>query len=532
MVEELGEIQHVLEHREGYNIQTRVSQVLAGLGFSQHDTQRQTDEFSGGWQMRIALAKLLLREPTILLLDEPTNHLDLESLEWLEQYLLSYEHSIVLISHDQRFLDTLARRVLEISMGSLTEYSGNFSYYVAEKALRTEQLRAAHANQQQHIRETQRFIERFRYKNTKSRQVQSRVKMLEKLDLIELEDEEGGISFDFPDPPQPGRVLMEIESLGKSYGDLEVFSDVNLTIERGDRIAFLGVNGAGKSTLASIMAGIEPYQEGICKPGHNCTIGYYAQNQAEELDPSKTVLQTLDDVAVGDVRKRLRNLLGCFLFTGDDVFKKVAVLSGGEKSRLALAKMMLTPSNLLILDEPTNHLDLRSKTVLQDALLRFTGSYVIVSHDRDFLEPLTEKCIDFRDGEIRMSLGSVSDYLRKRHDEIQADQQQQRDSAGRTVLKENTQHTGKERKREEAGRRQERYKKLKPLKNTLAKIEKRIEDLELEKSGLEISLGLEETYRDDAKARQLSSSYKKVQNELTRQYSEWERIHEEIDGLS
>ena len=516
-VEELGEIQHVLEHREGYNIQTRVAQVLSGLGFSERDFQRRTEEFSGGWQMRIALAKLLLREPTILLLDEPTNHLDLEALQWLEDYLHGYEYSIVLISHDRRFLDNLTRRTIEVAMGKLTEYSGNFTYYLDEKALRMEQLRAAYQNQQQHIKQTQQFISRFRYKNTKARQVQSRVKMLEKMEMIELEDEEGGISFDFPEPPQPGRTLMELSGLNKSFGDLELFRGLDFTIERGDRIAFLGVNGAGKSTLARIMAGIEPYQSGERKPGHNVAIGYYAQNQAEELVPQKTVLQTLDDMAVGEIRKRLRTLLGCFIFSGDYVEKLVS-------------KTMLTPSKLLILDEPTNHLDMRSKAVLQDALSRYEGSFVIVSHDRDFLEPLVNKCVDFRDGKLRMTLGTVSDYLLKRAAEQNA-AHGQRDVAGKEIQRRSAQHDDRERKREEAARRQERYKLLKPLKNRIDRVEKEIASLEEQKAEIENNLADEATYRDEEKAKTLTQQYREVSDKLDSVYADWESVQEEIEKI-
>ncbi|MDX9758099.1 MAG: ABC-F family ATP-binding cassette domain-containing protein [Bacteroidota bacterium] len=527
LVEELGEIQHVLEHREGYNIQTKVAQVLSGLGFHERDFQRRTEEFSGGWQMRIALAKLLLREPTILLLDEPTNHLDLEALQWLEEYLLGYEHSIVLISHDRRFLDNLVKRTIEISLGKLTEYSGNYSFFVDQKILRMEQQRAAYENQQQHIKQTKQFVDRFRYKATKARQVQSRLKMLEKLEPIELEDEEGGISFDFPEPPQPGRILMELSGIAKSYGALHLFENLDLTIERGDRIAFLGVNGAGKSTLARIIAGIESFQHGTRKPGHNLAIGYYAQNQAEELVPRNTVLQTLDLVATGDVRKRLRTLLGCFMFSGSDVDKMVAVLSGGEKSRLALAKMLLTPSNLLILDEPTNHLDMRSKAVLQDALSRYDGSMVIVSHDRDFLEPLVNKCIDFRDGQLRITLGTVSDYLRKRSEE--QEEHRRRDVAGQLVEKKSAVHSDRERKREEAQRRQDRFKRIKPLKNRLDRAEKTIADLEEKKAGVEAALADETTYRDEAKAKVLTQQYRDLTVELDSAFAEWESVQAEID---
>ncbi|HEY5998821.1 MAG TPA: ABC-F family ATP-binding cassette domain-containing protein, partial [bacterium] len=413
LVEELGKIQHHLEHREGWSIHSKVEEVLLGLGFRPADMGRDTAEFSGGWQMRIALAKLLLREPTILMLDEPTNHLDIESLTWLEEYLKGYDGSVVVISHDRRFLDTLTRRTIEIANGKMGEYRGNYSYYLKEREVRLEMLRAAYENQQEQIRATMAFVDRFRYQATKARQVQSRLKQLDKIERIELDEEQGGISFDFPPPPAPGRILMRLEGVTKAYGEHTVFTGLDLTLERGDRIAFLGSNGAGKSTLARIIAGLEPIQAGTRTPGHNLIVSYYAQHQADELEPKKTVLETLEDAAPAGLQQGLRKLLGCFLFTGDDVFKRVAVLSGGEKSRLALAKMLLTPANLLILDEPTNHLDVRSKGVLQEALRRFGGSYCIVSHDRDFLEPLATKVLEFRDGRVSMFLGGVSDWLEK-----------------------------------------------------------------------------------------------------------------------
>jgi ATP-binding cassette, subfamily F, member 3 len=528
LLHELGEMQHHLEHREGYNIQSKIAEVLGGLGFRERDMRRGTEEFSGGWQMRIALAKLLLQEPAILLLDEPTNHLDLDSLEWLESYLQAYEGSVVLISHDRRFLDNIVTRTLEVSLGRLTDYSGNYSFYLVEKVQRMEQQQAAYENQQQYIKQTMQFVERFRYKATKARQVQSRLKMLEKIERVEIEDQEKGISFDFPIPPAPGRMLMELHHVRKAYGSHEIFDDLSLPIERGDRIAFLGVNGSGKSTLARIIAGIEPYQSGTRNQGHNVVIGYYAQHQAEELEPKKTVLQTVDDIATGDARGRLRTLLGCFLFSGDDVFKNVSVLSGGEKSRLALAKMLLTPSNLLVLDEPTNHLDIRSKAVLQDALSRYEGSFVIVSHDRDFLEPLINKCIDFDGGHPRITTGTVSDYLRKRHEEMLR-LAPQHDSGGEDIVTRSAQHLDKERKRREAEQRQERYKVLKPLKAQLARIEKRIADLEAEKEHAEAGLASEETYKNDDTARSLTAAYKDVTTRLAYAYDEWTRVMEQIE---
>ncbi len=526
LIEELGEIQHVLEHREGYNIETRVAQVLGGLGFAERDFGRMTEEFSGGWQMRIEIAKLLLREPTILLMDEPTNHLDLESLEWVEDYMRSYKGSVVLVSHDRRFLDNVVHRTLEVSMGRITEYSGNFSFYLAERDQRKEHLVSAWENQQQMIKQTMQFVDRFRYKATKSRQVQSRLKMLDKIERIELEDEEDSISFSFPPPPPSGRILMSVESLSKSYGTVEVLKHATLHIEKGDRIAFLGANGTGKSTLARIMAGIEPFQDGECRAGHNAVISYYAQNQAEELDGSKTVLQTIDDIAVGEIRKHIRSLLGCFLFSGDDVLKRVSVLSGGEKSRLALAKMLLTPANLLILDEPTNHLDMRSKSVLQQALLRFSGSYIIVSHDRDFLEPIVNKVVDIHDKAPRITLGTMSDYLRKRHGESEP-------TPPPRVVEKTASVTGEDRnrKRAEAERRQEKYKNIKPLKNELQRIEQAIAADEKRKAELEQALCDPELYRMEDRIKILNAEYASLKEGLEARYFAWAELQEKIESM-
>ncbi len=528
LAEELGEVMIHIEHKEGYNIETRVKNVLSGLGFREGDFGRRTDEFSGGWQMRIELAKLLLREPTILLLDEPTNHLDIEALEWLEEYLRGYEGSVIIVSHDSRFLDNMVGKTIEISLGKMYAYAGNYSFYLDAKEARLQQVEAEYENQQQKIRETKRFIERFRYKATKARQVQSRIRMLEKMERIELEDEEDSIEFRFPPPSPSGRIAMELRDLDKRYGDLEVFRGLRMTIERGDRIAFLGANGAGKSTLARIIAGIEPLTGGERQPGYNVRISYYAQHQAEELDPRKTVLETLDDIAAGEIRKRLRTLLGCFLFSGDEVFKRVSVLSGGERSRLALAKMLLTPANLLILDEPTNHLDIRSKAVLQEALRNFEGSFVIVSHDRDFLEPIINKVAEFRGGGVRLLLGSVSDYLRKRHAAAGAPEP---DDLSRLPRAAGDTRSDKERKRAEAEARQKKFKRLKPLKDANGRIEKSIAQEERKKLELESLLADAEVYKEGERARQLNAGYKETTARLEQLYREWEDLQWKMDAI-
>jgi len=527
LIDEMGQAQSILEHREGYNIEIKVKQILSGLGFNEKDMSRMTEEFSGGWQMRIALAKLLLREPSILLLDEPTNHLDMESLEWIEGYLKSYRGSIVLVSHDSRFLDNLAERVIEISMGKATEYTGNYSSYLTQKAQRLEMLQSSLRNRQRMIDTTTRFIERFRYKNTKATQVQSRIKMLEKLEHIEIDKEESSIFFDFPDPPRAGRAVMEIEDLTKSYGNHVVLKEISLTIERGDRIALLGVNGSGKSTLARVIADIDTFQDGYRKPGHNAVISYYAQNIVEGLDPDKTVLQTLDIIAPLKSPGELRTLLGCFLFRDDDVFKPVSVLSGGEKSRLALAKMILKPANLLIMDEPTNHLDAQSKAILQRSLKRFSGAYVIVSHDRDFLAPLINKVVVLTDNNLNIYHGNVDDYLDKYHRE-------QEDPAPRENLPENGPplHVKKTQKRMAAENRQQLYKKLKPLKGTLEKIEKEIASYEKKKLAIENSFSDQNTYKNDVLIQSLNIEYSRITSRLDSLYDTWTATEEEIGKIT
>ena len=525
LLEVYGELQHRLESSDAFRIKTGIEKVLVGLGFRESDFGRQTDEFSGGWQMRIALAKLLLAQPSLLLLDEPTNHLDLDSLRWLEDYLRSYEGAVIIVSHDRRFLDNMTGKTYELSMGTLTEYAGNFTYYITEKAVRRAQQIAAQRNQQQQIKQTEQFIERFRYKATKARQVQSRIKQLEKLDLIEIEDEEGGIHFAFPPAPQSGRVVMELKGIRKSYGGLKVFDGISFDIDRGDRIAFVGVNGAGKSTLARILAGIEPFDAGERVVGHNVTISYFAQHQAEELNPAYDVLQTVEEVATGDIRRRLRTLLGCFLFSGDDVFKKVRVLSGGEKSRLALAKMLLHPSNLIVMDEPTNHLDMRSKGVLQDALAGYEGSFVIVSHDRDFLDPIVTKVVEFRRGGIRTYPGNVSEYIdaRGREQQGSAPPAQGKSSSGPG--------SERERKRLEAEERQKRYRKTGPLRKRIGALEGELDEMEKEKAEVSRQLADPEVYRDGERVKTLHARYKELEKVLADGYFRWNALTKELEEM-
>ena len=528
-LEVFGELQHKLEDLDAFRMKSKVERVLMGLGFYVSDLERMTEEFSGGWQMRIELAKLLLREPSVLLLDEPTNHLDLETLQWLEEYLRSYNGAVVLVSHDRTFLDNLCSKTFALSMGALEQYAGNYSFYEKEHVLRRELLIQAQKNQQQKLKETQQFIDRFRYKATKARQVQSRIKQLEKMELIEIEPGESGIRFEFPPPPPSGRVVMELKRLKKSYGSLRVFDELDYKIERGDHIAVVGANGAGKSTLSRILAGVEPFDDGERILGHQVTLSYFAQHQAEELDPVKDALETMDEIAEGEIRKKLRTLLGSFLFHDDDVFKKVSVLSGGEKSRLALAKMLLKPANFLILDEPTNHLDMKSKKVLQDALVDYQGTFLIVSHDRSFLDPVVNKVLEVGQGGVRTFIGSVSDYIAKKREEKELSQAAIPQSAGGTPAVREV--SEKERKRFEAEKRQQLSAKLKPFRQRVAELERSIAQLESRQKEIAELMLDPEFYKTGTDAKRVAAERKEIELNLARAYDEWETIQTEMEKI-
>ena len=528
-LEVFGELQHKLEDLDAFRMKSKVERVLMGLGFYVSDLERMTEEFSGGWQMRIELAKLLLREPSVLLLDEPTNHLDLETLQWLEEYLRSYNGAVVLVSHDRTFLDNLCSKTFALSMGALEQYAGNYSFYEKEHVLRRELLIQAQKNQQQKLKETQQFIDRFRYKATKARQVQSRIKQLEKMELIEIEPGESGIRFEFPPPPPSGRVVMELRRLKKSYGSLRVFDELDYKIERGDHIAVVGANGAGKSTLSRILAGVEPFDDGERILGHQVTLSYFAQHQAEELDPVKDALETMDEIAEGEIRKKLRTLLGSFLFHDDDVFKKVSVLSGGEKSRLALAKMLLKPANFLILDEPTNHLDMKSKKVLQDALVDYQGTFLIVSHDRSFLDPVVNKVLEVGQGGVRTFIGSVSDYIAKKREEKELSQAAIPQSAGGTPAVREV--SEKERKRFEAEKRQQLSAKLKPFRQRVAELERSIAQLESRQKEIAELMLDPEFYKTGTDAKRVAAERKEIELNLARAYDEWETIQTEMEKI-
>jgi ATP-binding cassette subfamily F protein 3 len=395
----------------GYEIDARVAEVTRGLGFAPADLRRRTEEFSGGWQMRIALAKLLLARPNLLLLDEPTNHLDLPARNWLEEYLADYPGSVVLVSHDRYFLDATVKRITEVGLKTLTDYHGNYSHYLVEHTARMERLREAHRRQSEEIERAEAFINRFRYKATKARQVQSRIKMLDKVERIEIPPERKRIRFHFPDAPRPGRVVLELSEVRRAYGENVVLRQADLIVERGERVSLVGPNGAGKSTLMRILAGVDRPDAGARLLGHRVIVDYFAQDQAEILNPARTVYEEMSAASPTTMVPRIRTILGGFLFSGDDVLKRVAVLSGGERNRLALAKMLLNPSNLLLLDEPTNHLDLDSKEVLLEALEDYGGTLVFVSHDRYFVDELATKVIEVGGGELLIYPGGYEDFV-------------------------------------------------------------------------------------------------------------------------
>ncbi len=414
LIQELANANELFEMEGGHTIHADVEQTLVGLGFKISDMERPVHEFSGGWRMRVELAKILLRRPDYILLDEPTNHLDIESIQWLEEFLGSYPGGILIISHDRAFLDNVTNRTVELSLGKIYDYRVSYSSYVNLKEERITVQQASYENQQKLIQDTEEFINRFRYKATKAVQVQSRIKQLDKLDRIEVEKEDdSSMNLKFPPSLRSGTIVVEALDLKKHFGDVKVLNGVDMVIERGEKVAFVGKNGEGKTTLSRILVGELDYAGGL-KMGHNVELGYFAQNQDEIMNGNLTVLETVDHAAVGDIRTKIRDILGAFLFSGEDVDKKVKVLSGGERSRLAMARMLLQPFNLLILDEPTNHLDMRSKDILKKALLAFDGTLIVVSHDREFLDGLVDKVYEFRDQKVKEHLGGIYDFLQRR----------------------------------------------------------------------------------------------------------------------
>ena len=481
-----------------------IEKTLLGLGFKRSDFQRATSEFSGGWRMRIELAKLLLRRPSIFLLDEPTNHLDIESIQWLEDYLKNYNGAVLLISHDRAFLDNVTTRTVEISLGKAYDYKVPYSRYVVLRAERRAQQMAAYENQQRMIEKTEEFIEKFRYKPTKSNQVQSRIKQLDRLERIEVEEEDlATLNIKFPPAPRSGQIVAEIKEAGMSFGSKHVFSGANFTIERGDKIALVGRNGEGKTTLARMIVGQLTPTEGSIRVGANVNIGYYAQNQEDLMNGDFTVYDTLDRVAVGDVRTRLRDILGAFLFRGEDIDKKVKVLSGGERARLAMARLMLEPYNLLILDEPTNHMDMRSKDILKNAIMKYDGTVIVVSHDREFLDGMVSKVYEFRNGGVREYLGGIYYFLEKR--KLESLQEVERKDAPAKEAAPKASSSGKltyEQKKEQEKLLRKLRKAVETIEASLADLEKKIADYD----------------RKFAEATQYNEADYKAYNELKAEY--------------
>ena len=557
LMERQGELQHALESCDIFRIRPRIEKVLTGLGFHESEFDKECHSFSGGWQMRLQLAKLLLAQPGLLLLDEPTNHLDLDSLTWLEEFLRSYKGGLVLISHDRAFLNNICTSIWELSLGNLTVYKGNYDQHLRQKEERLEIQRAAWENQQANIQQTMRFVDRFRAKSTKASQVQSRLKQLDKMEMIELEESEARVEFRFPPAPPGGRLAVEVKGLTKSYGELQVFTGLDLLLQRGEKLAVVGVNGAGKSTLVKILAGLTPADGGEIKFGHNVRVSYFGQHQAQELDQSLSAFDTVFQAAPEMTVTQVRSMLGAFLFRGDDADKKVAVLSGGEKSRLALAKMIASPANLLILDEPTNHLDMSSQEVLQEAMHRYDGAIIVVSHNRHFVNAFARKVLEIRDGRSTIYQGNIDEYLDKLRRDREADQTGGQNAAStpaaggesaKSAGKKQGPQTeatpeakggakidkpkGKQGRKELAQQRQKLNQIVAPLRKKAAKTEAKAEELEGRKGELEKLLADPETYSRQEEFAQLSKEYSQLEERLQRRYEQWERLQAEIETLS
>ncbi len=507
----------------GTNYKGSIERTLMGLGFVRSDFDRPTSEFSGGWRMRIELAKILLRRPDVLLLDEPTNHLDIESIQWLENFLKTSTGAVVLVSHDRAFINNVTNRTIEISCGRIYDYKVPYDEYVVLRKERREQQLRAYENQQKEIKETEDFIERFRYKATKAVQVQSRIKQLEKIVPVEIDEEDNSaLHLKFPPAVRSGDYPVICEDVKKAYGNHVVFHDVNLTIHRGDKVAFVGKNGEGKSTLVKCIMGEIPY-EGNLKIGYNVQIGYFAQNQAQLLDENLTVFDTIDRVAKGDVRLKIRDILGAFMFGGEASDKKVKVLSGGERSRLAMIRLLLEPVNLLILDEPTNHLDMRSKDVLKEAIKEFDGTVIVVSHDRDFLDGLVSKVYEFGGGEVREHLGGIYDFLQKKKienlDELQLSKSPAAVEEKKEILPTESKLSYEERK--------EQNKKVRKLEKLVADCEKRIEKLEAQVAELETRMSTPEGASDV----KLYEEHQRIKKQIAEAEEEWENASLELEGM-
>lgn len=514
---DLNDIQHQYEIHGGYNYQGETERILQGLGFQREDFGKLTETFSGGWRMRIELAKLLLQNNDILLLDEPTNHLDIESILWLEDFLKGYAGAVVIVSHDKMFLDNVTNRTIEISLGKIYDFNKPYTQYlVLRNELREQQL-ASQKNQQKQIEQTEKLIDKFRAKASKATMAQSLIKKLDKIDRIEVDEDDNSVmTLHFPISVTPGKVVIEAEGITKNYGEKRVLNDIDLLVERDSKIAFVGQNGQGKSTLAKIIVGEIEYS-GKLNLGHNVQIGYFAQNQADYLDGTKSVLDTMIDAANEKNRSKVRDILGSFLFRGDEVEKYVRVLSGGERNRLALAKLMLQPFNVLVMDEPTNHLDIKSKNVLKDALKNFEGTLILVSHDRDFLQGLTNKVYEFKDQHIKEYLGDIDFFLEQRNLE------NLREAEKKTVITE-------VKEKRTAGEEYEIQKKLKSAKNKLSNVESKITSLEKEIAAIDTELLI--NYEETIAKPHFFDKYQEKKKSLKKLMEEWEVLQETVESLS
>jgi ATP-binding cassette, subfamily F, member 3 len=520
LCDRLNETEEKFRILGGTNYLADAEQTLTGLGFERQDFDRLTGELSGGWRMRIELAKLILRKPSLFLLDEPTNHLDIESIQWLETFLAGYPGAVMMVSHDRAFLDNITNRTIEISLGKIYDYKVSWSKYVILREERRTQQIASYRNQQKMIEDTERFIERFRYKPTKSIQVQSKIKQLDKIERIEVDEEDNStMNLRFPPSPRSGTVVVEAENLSKSFGSLNVLNRINITITRGEKVAFVGRNGEGKTTFSRIIIG-QLDHEGSLKIGHNVRTGYFAQNQDELLDENSTVLDTIDYVAKGEIRTKIRDMLGAFLFRGEDVDKKIKVLSGGERSRLALVKLLLEPANLLVLDEPTNHLDMRSKDILKQALIKYDGTLIVVSHDRDFLDGLVTKVYEFRHNRIKENIGGIYDFLRKKKI-VNLKDIEKRDKVTReSDIGDNTPNKQKYLDKKEYDR------SLRKLRKKLEDSEKRIEMMENELLAMDKELMTTISSSDSAG---IYNKYEDLRKQLNEEMNNWTLFSHEVD---
>ena len=525
LISKLNDLNEQFQLLGGYSIQSDLSQVLLGLGFQTSDFSRLTNEFSGGWRMRLELAKILLQKPDVLLLDEPTNHLDIESIVWLEQWLKNYSGAVVLVSHDRAFLDAVTNRTIELILGKANDYKASYSKYVELRQERQEKQIQSKKNQDKHIKHTEQLIEKFRYKKNKAAFAQSLIKKLDKLDRIEVEqDDLSGMHFKFPPAPHSGKVSLSVRKVCKNYGELEVLRGVELEVERGEKIAFVGKNGEGKTTLAKIIVDELDYK-GEIELGHQVKLGYYAQNQSDLLDDNKTILQVIEDAADEQSRPRVRDMLGSFLFGGDAVEKKIKVLSGGERARVALCKLLLEPVNLLVMDEPTNHLDMKSKDILKSALNGFDGTLIIVSHDRDFLQGLTEKVYEFKDQNIKEYLGDVNAFLEAKKVE-NFKEFELRKTAKKGV--ESKEVSSNKKSYEE---RKQLDKDIRKLSNKVSKLEREVDALELDLKQLDVELANPEKFQELRKKEGFFEEYQQKQQKLNGFMSDWENSLEALEGL-